>query len=203
MKRYALIVCIVWLCAPAFGQQEAPQPALLASPTQAPADEDDDEGPSLWGRFWDKFVELLLTPSIEKPFSVGAGMELTQNTRSGLVPEVFAGIDYDIDRMLAFGVRGGMTYGSKEPADSQVSVMEGVVFSRLYVYDFRWIRPYAQVGLGASTIREVDYEVTDVLGEGAVGARAHFLGWFADIGVRWGYPFRAGFGIEVGHSFLP
>jgi hypothetical protein len=164
---------------------------------------DSEEESSFWDRFWDRFVELLLTPSIEKPFSVGAGMELSQNARSGLVPEVFACIDYDIDRMLAFGVRGGMTYGSKEPADAAVSVMEGVFFSRFYVYDFTWMRPYAQVGLGAATIREVDYEVTDVLGEGAVGLRAHFLGWFADLGFRWGYPFRTAFGIEIGHSFLP
>jgi hypothetical protein len=214
MKFYVCILACVFVFAGSALAQQIPgrpaapavqtaQPARLAVLDATDAGNSEEEEKSFFYDIWDNFVERLFSPQIQKPFSVGVGTELTQNARKGLVPEVFAAIDYDFDRFLAFGVRGGMTYGADEPKDSLISVMEGVFFSRFYVYDFGWVRPYTQVGFGVSSAREVDFEVLDVLGEGAVGGRAHFLGWFADISFRWGYPFRTAFGIEVGHSFLP
>jgi hypothetical protein len=81
--------------------------------------------------------------------------------------------------------------------------MEGALFGRFYVYDFGWIRPYLQTGVGISMVRELDYEYTDILGEFATGARAHWKGWFMDLMYRYGYPFRMAVGLSIGHSFIP
>jgi hypothetical protein len=142
-------------------------------------------------------------PEIHKPFSVGTGMEINQNVRVGVVPALFICIDYEINRILDFGVRGSMTYFNSAPADALISAQEGVFFTRFYVYDFGWIRPYVHTGVGVSSAREQDYVVEDVLGEAACGIRAHWRGWFADLSFRFGYPFRMGAGLLLGHSFLP
>jgi hypothetical protein len=81
--------------------------------------------------------------------------------------------------------------------------MEAVFYERFYVYDFGWIRPFIQTGLGLSIDREEEYKVNDFLGEVAIGARAHWTGWFMEMSVRYGYPFRFAGGLAFGHSFLP
>jgi hypothetical protein len=154
-------------------------------------------------RAWNGFTETLFTPQIHKPFSVAGGIEMTQNEREGMLPELFVISDYEITPFFGLGLRGGMTFGSKRPDDRLVSVMEGVVFGRFYVHDFGWIKPYVQTGIGISLDQEMEYEYTDVLGEAALGARAHWKGWFMDAGFRVGYPFRTAFGLSFGHSFLP
>jgi hypothetical protein len=156
-----------------------------------------------WTRFWHGFGVTLLTPQVHKPFSVFGGIEISQNDRVHYLPEIFVASDYELSPNFGIGVRGGMTFGSKEPADSIVSVMEGVIYGRFYVYDFGWIKPYTQAGLGISVDRELGYEYNDFLGEFAVGVRAHYTGWFLDASFRYGYPFRMGGGISIGHSFLP
>jgi hypothetical protein len=145
----------------------------------------------------------LASGEIHKPFSVGAGIEMNQNVRVGVVPALFICIDYEIDRLLDFGVRGSMTYFNSAPADALITAQEGIFFARFYVYDFGWIRPYMHTGLGVSSAREQDYVVEDVLGEAAFGTRAHWRGWFADLSFRFGYPFKVGIGLLFGHSFLP
>ena len=154
-------------------------------------------------RFWNGFKEGLFTPQIHKPFAVYGGIELTNNDRIRMVPEIFVASDYELSRYFGFGVRGGLTFGSPEPEDRLVSVMDGAVYGRFYVYNFGWIRPYVQTGIGMSMDREMEYDYTDVLGEFAAGARAHWKGWFMDAGLRYGYPFRMAFGLSLGHSFLP
>jgi hypothetical protein len=154
-------------------------------------------------RVWNGFTETLFTPQIHKPFSVAGGIELTQNDRTGLLPELFVMSDYELTRYFGVGLRGGLTFGSTQPEDRLVSVMEGVLFGRFYVYDFGWIKPFVQTGLGLSIIREQEYEYTDILGEAALGVRAHWKGWLTEASFRYGYPFRLAFGLSFGHSFLP
>jgi hypothetical protein len=176
--------------------------ALIILP--APAQEEVPASqPNLFVRFWRGFAETLFAPQIHKPFSVAAGIELAQNDRVHFLPELFVASDYELSRYFSMGIRGGITTDSGEPADRIVSVMEGAFYSRCYVYDFGWIRPYVQAGIGMSIDREQEFEYTDILGEAAAGVRAHYTGWFADANVRYGYPFRVAFGISLGHSFLP
>ncbi|MDR2768859.1 MAG: hypothetical protein LBB82_11105 [Treponema sp.] len=141
--------------------------------------------------------------AIHKPFSVAGGIELTQNDRVSILPELFVMSDYELSRYFGFGIRGGLTFASNKPSDRLVSVMEGVLYGRFYVYDFGWIRPFIQTGVGVSVNREQEYEVYDALGEVNFGARAHLKGWFIESSFRAGYPFRVAFGLAVGHSFLP
>jgi hypothetical protein len=162
-----------------------------------------EEKSNFFIRFWNGFKEGLFTPQIHKPFAVSAGMEATKNERVNMLPELFIASDYELTRYFGIGVRGGLTFGSQQPEDSLVTVMEGVIFARCYVYDFGWIRPYVQTGIGISLDREMEYEYTDVLGEFSTGARAHWKGWFMDAAFRYGYPFHLAFGLSVGHSFLP
>jgi hypothetical protein len=161
------------------------------------------KGNNGWSRFWRGFANTLLTPQIHKPFSVAGGIEFTQNDRVSSLPELFVTADYELSPYFGIGLEGGMTFGSKQPADRLVSVMEGIIYGRFYVYDFGWIKPYTQVGLGISIDRELEYEYNDVLGEISIGARIHYTGWFLDTSFRYGYPFRIGGGISIGHSFLP
>jgi hypothetical protein len=156
-----------------------------------------------FAKFWAGFTEILFTPQVHKPFSVAGGMELAQNDRTGMLPEIFVMSDYELSRHFGFGLRGGLTFASNKPSDQMVSVMEGSIYGRFYVYDFGWIRPFVQTGLGVSLNREQDYEVYDVLGEAGAGVRAHWKGWFLEPSFRVGYPFRMAFGMAVGHSFLP
>ncbi|MDR1105543.1 MAG: hypothetical protein LBL44_04230 [Treponema sp.] len=156
-----------------------------------------------FAKFWAGFTEILFTPQVHKPFSVAGGIELTQNDRTSMLPEIFVMSDYELSRYFGFGLRGGLTFSSNKPEDQLVSVMEGSLYGRFYVYDFGWIRPFVQTGLGVSVNREQDYEVYDVLGEVSMGARAHWKGWFLEPSFRVGYPFRLAFGMAVGHSFLP
>ena len=161
------------------------------------------ERPNFFVRGWNIFLDGLLAPQIHKPFSVLGGIEFTQNDRANMLPEVYIAADYEFTRYIGFGVRGGMTFGSRQPQDSLVSVMEGVMYGRFYAYDFGWIRPFLQGGLGISLNREQEYEYTDVLGEMAVGLRAYWKGWFLETSCRYGFPFRVAAGLGVGHCFLP
>lgn len=154
-------------------------------------------------RFWNNFVEVLFTPQIHKPFSVAAGIEYAQNEREHFLPELVVIADYELSRYFGIGVRGSITFGSKQPEHALVSVMEGVGYGRFYPYDFGWIRPFIQVGIGISADSEQDYQYTDVLGETSAGVRAHWKGWFLEAVIRYGYPFRLAFGLGLGHSFLP
>jgi hypothetical protein len=154
-------------------------------------------------RFWDSFTETLFTPQVHKPFSVMGGVEFTQNDRVKMLPEMYVASDYELSRYFGLGLRGGLTFGSSQPTDRLVTVMEGVLYGRFYVYDFGWIRPFVQTGLGISIDRELEFEYTDVLGEFALGARAHWTGWFLETSFRYGYPFRMAAGLGLGHSFLP
>jgi hypothetical protein len=156
-----------------------------------------------WKGFWNGFVEGLITPQVHKPFSVMGGIEYTGNDRDQMLPEVFVASDYELSRYVGLGVRGGITFGSQRPEDSLVSVMEGLIYSRFYVWDFGFIRPFFQTGIGISLDREQEYEYTDVLGEFATGVRMHWKGWYIENAFRYGYPFRIAFGMSVGHSFLP
>jgi hypothetical protein len=158
---------------------------------------------TFFGRFWGNFTEVLFTPQIHKPFSVSGTLELTQNDRLHLLPEISITADYELSRYFGFGLRAGLTFASNQPIDKLVTVMDAAVFGRFYVYDFGWIRPYVETGLGISIDRELEYEYTDVLGEAGAGARAHWKGWFMEANFRYGYPFRFAFGLGVGHSFLP
>jgi hypothetical protein len=189
VKRFLCCVCL-GLCLSAF---------LSAQTT----DGEDEEPKKGFARFWANFTEVLFTPQIHKPFSVAGGLELTQNERVNFLPEMYVMGDYELSRFFGFGVRGGLTFGSKQPEDRLVSVMEGVIFGRFYLYDFVWIRPFVQTGIGVSIDREQGYEVYDPLGELALGARAHYTGWFLEASLRVGYPFRLSFGLAAGHSFLP
>jgi hypothetical protein len=182
---------------------------ILAVPAAFPQQQK-DRGGGFWNsvgnffsRTWNGFTETLFTPQIHKPFSVAGGIEMTQNEREGLLPELFVISDYELTPSFGLGLRGGMTFGSKRPDDRLVSVMEGVFFGRFYVCDFGWIKPYVQTGVGISIDQEMEYEYMDVLGEFALGVRAHWKGWFMDAGFRGGYPFRTAFGLSFGHSFLP
>jgi hypothetical protein len=175
----------------------------VSGPVEAEAQAGDAKEPGLLKRFWIHFTEVLFTPQIHKPFSVAGGVEMTQNDREKLLPELYIMTDYEFSRYLGFGVRGGLTFGSDQPIDKLVTVMEAVFYERFYVYDFGWIRPFVQTGLGLSIDREEEYEVTDFLGEAAIGARAHWTGWFMEMSVRYGYPFRFAGGLAIGHSFLP
>jgi hypothetical protein len=202
------LIAAALLCAfalfPAWAQEEAPSVAAIPeAPAASEALAAPEARPNFFVRFWRGFAETLFTPQVHKPFSVAAGMEVSQNDRIHFLPELFVASDYELSRYFGLGLRGGMTFGSSEPTDRIVSVMEGVFYGRFYVYDFGWIRPYVQAGIGISLDREQDFEYTDVLGEAAAGVRAHYTGWFLDAGVRYGYPFRAGFGMSLGHSFLP
>jgi hypothetical protein len=181
LKRFALCALLCVLAASAWTQEKE----------------------NFFKRFWSTFVEVLFTPQIHKPFSVAGGIEYTQNDRERFLPELVVIADYELSRYFGFGLRGGLTFGSREPEHSLVSVMEGVVYGRFYVYDFGWIRPFVQAGIGVSIDREQDYEYTDVLGETAGGARAHWKGWFLEAVIRYGRPFRFAFGLSFGHSFLP
>jgi hypothetical protein len=154
-------------------------------------------------RFWDSFTTTLLTPQIHKPFSVMGGIEFTNNDRVAMLPELFVASDYEFSRYFGAGVRGGLTFGSSEPVDRLVSVMEGVFYGRFYVYDFGWIRPFVHAGIGVSVDREQEFEYADVLGEFGTGVRAHWKGWFLEASFRYGYPFRTAGGLSLGHSFLP
>jgi hypothetical protein len=154
-------------------------------------------------RAWGRFTTLLFTPQVHKPFSVGGGIEVTQNERSGVLPEISAVIDFEYSRYVALGVRGGLTVWSRQSTDSLVSSMDALGFARFYPYDFGWIRPFVQAGVGISEIREVEYEVYDPIGEAALGARAHLTGWYLEAIFRYGYPFRFAGGLFFGHSFLP
>jgi hypothetical protein len=154
-------------------------------------------------RFWKGFTESLLAPQIHKPFSVAGGIEMTQNDRVAFLPEIFVISDYELSPYFGIGVRGGLTFGSREPEDRLVSVMDGVVFGRFYVYDFGWIKPFIQTGVGISIDQELEYKYTDISGEFAAGVRAHWKGWFLETAFRCGYPFRLACGMSVGHSFLP
>ena len=161
-------------------------------------------GGGFFSRFWSTFKTNLFAPQeIHKPFSVAGGMEITQNDRDKLLPEVFVLADYELTREFGFGLKAGLTFASRQPIDRLVTVMEGELYGRFYVYDFGWIRPFVQAGLGISVDREEDYTYNDILGEATVGARAHYLGWFAEASFRYGYPFRLAFGLGIGHSFLP
>jgi hypothetical protein len=157
-----------------------------------------------FSRFFGNFKENLLAPqTIHKPFAVAAGVEATQNDRNKILPELYLLSDYELSREFGFGLRVGLTFASSQPIDRLVTVMEGVIYGRFYVYDFVWIRPFVQVGLGISIDREEEYTYRDKLGEAALGARAHYKGWFAEASFRYGYPFRMAFGLGIGHSFLP
>jgi hypothetical protein len=195
LKRFLLCICLALLFIP-LGFAQAETAGQGAGGAQTPKQ-------NFFVRSWTYFTTTLFAPQIHKPFSVSGGIEMTQNDRINMLPEVFIAADYELSRYFGFGLRGGFTFGSKEPADSMVSVMEGVLFGRFYVHDFGWIRPFVQTGLGISLERELEYEYTDVLGEVATGARMHWTGWFMETLVRYGYPFRMAFGVSVGHSFLP
>jgi hypothetical protein len=156
-----------------------------------------------FAKFWSNFTDVLFTPQIHKPFSVAGGLDLTQNDRVNVLPELYVMGDYELSRFFGFGLRAGLTFGSSQPSDRLVSVMEGVIFGRFYVWDFGWIRPFVHTGLGVSVNREQEYEVYDALGELGFGARAHWTGWFLEGSFRVGYPFRLSFGLAFGHSFLP
>lgn len=147
--------------------------------------------------------ESFFAPHMHKPFAVMVGIEISQNDRVNMLPEVYAASDYEFTRYFGIGVRGGITFGSREPDYSLVAVMEGVFYGRFYLYDFNWIRPYLQTGIGISLDREQEYEYTDTLGEFAVGTRAQWKGWFLDLAFRYGYPFRIAYGMSLGRSFLP
>jgi hypothetical protein len=149
-----------------------------------------------------------------KPFSVGSGMEINQNARHIMVPEIVLSLDYEITPIVTIGLKVGMTEWADTEEHETISVMEGVFIGRYYLYPFLFgagkkkpipiqIRPYIQTGLGMSYSREIDYTVLDYLGEAAIGGRFHFSGWFADLGVRYGYPFHYGVNLILGHSFLP
>jgi hypothetical protein len=196
LKRLAAaaLFCVL-IVLPACAQEEAPS---VPEAAEAPAARS-----NFFVRFWRGFAETLFTPQIHKPFSVAAGIEASQNDRLNLLPELFVASDYELSRYFGLGVRGGITFGSGEPTDRIVSVMEGAFYGRFYLYDFGWIRPYVQTGLGISIDREQEYEYTDILGEFAAGIRAHYTGWFLDANARYGYPFRIAFGVSLGHSFLP
>jgi hypothetical protein len=155
----------------------------------------------LWLR--DGFVNGLISPQVHKPFSVMAGIEYTQNDREQILPEMVVASDYEITPYIGIGIRGGITFGSKEPEDRLVTVMEGVVYGRFYLYDFGFIKPFLQTGLGISLDREQEYEYTDVLGEVATGVRMHWKGWYVENIFRYGYPLRWACGMSLGHSFLP
>jgi hypothetical protein len=161
------------------------------------------EEPGFFARFWAGFKETLFAPQIHKPFSVSGGYELTQNDRSSMLSEMYVMADYELSRNFGLGLRGGLSFGSSAPDHKLVTVMEGVFFMRLYIHDFGWIKPFVQTGLGISIDREQEYEYNDVLGEAALGIRAHYKGWFMETGFRYGYPFRLAFGAGFGHSFLP
>jgi hypothetical protein len=182
------------LAAFAAGAQEEPPPSPPKESTQKN---------NIFVRFWNGFTRTLLAPQIHKPFSVAGGLEMTQNDRVDFLPEMVVISDYELSPYFGLGVRGGITFGSKEPDHRLVSVMEGVFFGRFYVYDFGWIKPFVQTGLGISLDQELAYKYTDILGEFALGARAHWKGWFMETAFRCGYPFRIAAGVTVGHSFLP
>jgi hypothetical protein len=182
---------------------------ILAVPAAFPQQQK-DRGGGFWtsvggffSRAWNGFTETLFTPQIHKPFSVAGGIEITQNERDRILPEFFIISDYELTPYFGAGIRGGMTFGSQRPDDRLISVMEGVFFGRFYVYDFGWIKPFIQTGVGISMDQEREFDYTDVRGEFALGARAHWKGWFMEAGFRCGYPFRTAFGMSFGHSFLP
>jgi hypothetical protein len=205
LKRFlaAALLCALVLI-PAWTQEEIPEslPQEEVS-VSLPQEEVSASRPNFFVRFWRGFAETLFTPQIHKPFSVAAGIEAAQNDRVNLLPQIFIASDYELSRYFGLGVRGGLSFGSSEPTDRIVSVMEGAFYGRFYVYDFGWIRPYVQTGIGISVDREQEFEYTDVLGEFGLGVRAHYTGWFLDTGFRYGYPFRIAFGLSLGHSFLP
>jgi hypothetical protein len=182
-----VFICVL-AASPAFSQQKGGAWASVGA---------------FFSRFWNGFTETLFTPQIHKPFSVAGGIEITQNDRVNFLPELTVTSDYELTPYFGVGLRGGMTFGSTEPEDRMVSVLEGAIFARCYVYDFGWIKPFVQTGVGISIDQEMEYEYTDILGEFALGARAHWKGWFLDGAFRTGYPFRMAFGMSFGHSFLP
>ncbi|MDR2768221.1 MAG: hypothetical protein LBB82_07845 [Treponema sp.] len=175
---------------------------LLLTATLAFAQEE-EKRPNAFKRFFGDFKENLFAPQPHRPFSVGFGAELTQNDREDLLPEIIIYSDYELSRYFGMGVRGGLTFASRQPFDRLVTVMEGVFYQRVYIYDFGWIRPFVHTGIGISIDSEEEYKMNDVLGEAAIGLRAHYKGWFAEMAFRYGYPFRFAIGLSVGHSYIP
>jgi hypothetical protein len=200
VKHFLLFIIFCALAeAPAWAQSPSQAETQDAAESSAMTEED----PGFFKRFWNHFTDVLFTPQIHKPFSVAGGIEMTRNDRAKFLPELYLMTDYEFSRYLGFGIKGGISFGSNEPADKLVTVMEAVFYERFYVYDFGWIRPFVQTGIGLSIDREQEYEVNDVLGEVAIGARAHWTGWFMEMSVRYGYPFLFAGGLAFGHSFLP
>ncbi|MDR1390430.1 MAG: hypothetical protein LBJ31_10705 [Treponema sp.] len=185
MKRVTLLVVLLLACSALFAQEA------------------DAKKTGRVKQFFGNFKENLFSPQPHRPFSVGAGLELTQNDREDMLPEIIIYSDYELSRYFGMGVRGGLTFASRQPTDRLVSVMEGVFYQRAYLYDFGWIRPFVHTGIGVSVAREEEYKYTDFLGEAALGLRAHYKGWFAEMIFRYGYPFRFAVGLSVGHSYIP
>jgi hypothetical protein len=132
------------------------------------------------------------------PYALGAGLEMNMNTKNGWARGMFAGLDrHSFDKHLVLGLRGGMNDNLDGITDSEASL-----FLRLYLYKLGLGGAFTQIGYGISSFQEDELRRKAFLIDYSAGFRLFFLGGFyAELYVRSGYPFKWGAGIMTGHRF--
>ena len=173
MKIKPLFIVLLFSIAPLYAEETGSPPA---------------QGPD---RGWDSF-----------PYSLGAGVEYGNNTRTDYALGYSVAIDrYIYNRYTAFGIRGTM-YNDF----TSITASEAELLLRLYFLDAGHGAFFGQLGFGAAFYREEDRQVNTYIMDFTAGYRFYVQeglskGFYVEPYVRTGYPFKWGFGLFIGHWF--
>jgi hypothetical protein len=137
------------------------------------------------------------------PYSLGAGIEMNQNTRSGFAMNYGAAID----RYVAYNTNGSglLLLGLKGYMITDLNSIVGTeadIYVRLNLFNLGPGAVFTQLGLGYVTYQEEEINARTLLADFSLGYRVFFAGGFyAEPYFRTGFPLRMGFGIMAGHRF--
>jgi hypothetical protein len=132
------------------------------------------------------------------PYTLGAGLEMNMNTRTGWAQGYSAIMDRHLfDRHFAAGIRIGMHNDY-----NGISSLEGSFFTRLYPYKLGLGGAFVQLGWGVISFQEDELRPMTVLFDFTTGFRFFFLkGFYVEADIRTGYPLQWAFGLSGGHRF--
>jgi hypothetical protein len=137
------------------------------------------------------------------PYTLGAGMEMNQNTRSNFAMNYGAAID----RFVAYNKNGGgmILAGLKGYMITDLFSITGAeadIYVRLNLFNLGPGVVFTQLGWGYADYREEEIYAQTMLADFTIGYRVFFAnGFYAEPYFRTGFPLRMGFGIMAGHRF--
>ena len=134
------------------------------------------------------------------PYSLGAGIEITGNTRESVALGYSATIDrYMFNPYIAVGLRGTL-YNDFDT----ITAGEFEIYPRLYFLDLGPGAFFGQLGLGAAFYREEDRQKATFIMDFVLGYRYYIQsgplrGFYLEPFLRSGYPLKWSAGFFAGH----